>query len=99
MQVVSDYLRIYIEQPSKMIDTLAERTQSFEIFEVANVMRHESMLPLGDAKRVLQFGAASQNRPPQFEQKLDRARRVASRTPNRNLPPSRNAHDAIVGTF
>src|ERR1700724_2614734 len=96
MQVVSDYLRIYIEQPSKMIYTLAERAQSFEIFQVANVMRHESMLPLGDAKRVLELGAARQDRPPQFEWELNRLWRVASRTPNRNLPPSRSSHDAIV---
>ena len=53
MQVVGDNLRLYVEQPSKMIDTLTERAQGFKIFQVADVMRDESMLPLRDAKRVL----------------------------------------------
>src|SRR6202035_3539609 len=59
-------------------------------------MRYESMPPLRDAKRVLEFCSASENLPPRLERKIDRLRCVASRAALRNLAPSSNAHDAIV---
>src|SRR5579862_6186245 len=61
-------------------------------------MRHESMPALCDTERVLEFRSASKNRTARFERKLDRLRRVASRTPLRNFASSRNAHDTVVST-
>src|SRR5579862_1542105 len=59
-------------------------------------MRHESMPALCDTERVLEFRSASEYRPARFEWKLDRLRRIASRTALRNFAPSRNAHDTVV---
>ena len=62
VQVVGHDLRVDVEQPAEVLDALGERAQRLGVLQVADVVREERVAPLGQAERVLQLGAAGQDR-------------------------------------
>ena len=98
VQVVRDHLGGDVEQPPEVLDALGERPQGLEVLQVADVLRDERTVLLGQAERVLQLGAAGQYRPSQQGAERERLRHVAAgpadqRRPGRGTrgPPSRRS--------
>ena len=63
VQVVGDDLGLDREQALEVLDPLAERAQRLEVLQVADVVADPGALALGEAERVLQLGAAAEDRP------------------------------------
>ena len=62
VQVVRHDLRVDVEQPAEVLDALGEGAQRLGVLQVADVVRDERVPVLGQAERVLQLGAAGQDR-------------------------------------
>ena len=57
----------HVEQSPEVHDALSEGAQRLGILQVADVLRDERMVPLGQAERVLQLRPAGKHRPAESE--------------------------------
>ncbi len=97
MQVVGDHLGPDVEQPPEVLDPLGERAQRLGVLQVPDMVRHERVVLLGQAERVLQLGPAGQDRPGEPDAHAERFRHVAAGPPDHRLPAAEGPHDRVVG--
>src|SRR5258705_9266022 len=96
MQIVGDDRRIYRKHLPVMRYALRERTQSFVVFKIADVMRKKGVMAPREAEGVLQFGATSQDRPANIPRNRNRLRRKSARSTHEQLASAKNPHHRIV---
>src|SRR5436853_2939919 len=96
MQIVSDHIRVEIEEMLEMRDALLVRTQRFEVFQVADVMTDEGIVFPSQAERVLQLCAAGENLLRGSKGAANRRGRITARASQDHGAFLKHARDGIV---
>ena len=95
MEVVGHGLWLDAEEGSHALDHLAVGDIGLQVRQVADVRAHEGVRPARQTDGALELGAAGQDGP-RLERQPHRERRVAARTPDRQLAPRREAGHRVV---
>src|SRR5208283_3716690 len=62
MEVIGDDLRPDLENPLQMFDSFVEKTITFRVLQISDVLAQEGVLSFGEADGVLEFAADGQHR-------------------------------------
>jgi len=95
MKVMSDRFRAYAEEALHMIERLPEEQQRLVVLHVSDVLAENSVVPGGQAKRVLEFCAYS-NHVRYGPAEIKGSRRETARSPPQQSLPAKDSSDGIV---
>src|SRR5450759_3707327 len=62
MKIVGDDLRLDFEDQLQMLDRFVEKTITFDVFQISDVLAQEGLISFGEADGVLEFASDGQHR-------------------------------------
>src|ERR1035437_7058298 len=95
MKIVGDDLRLDFENPLQVLDRFVEKTITFHVLQISDVLAQESVLSFGEADGVFEFASDSQHRGMIVLQE-NRYRNKTARAPHLACHAASNSHHGIV---